>query len=1261
MKKYTVLLALIVGFHHLYAQPVIRNKKYPSLLWEITGNGLKKPSYLIGTMHVSSKMAFHLPDSFYIALKKADVVALETNPEYWQEEMTRYDFGEDDNTDYSDLLRGGPDEYLALNTLQFYKYDNKLQRAISSSPSAINSLLYRSYGNDESDFEEDTYLDMYIFQCGKKLGKRVCGVENYGESMRLMAEAYRDGAKDKNKKERSYGDYDQAYSADKLQEAYRLGNLDLLDSINKFNSTSAAFDEKFLYQRNVIQALSIDSILRSGSELFVGVGAAHLPGDRGVIELLRSRGYHLRPVTMGERANHEKDMIDKMKVPVSFHNYTARDGAFQVQVPGKLYKSGEDDALDQEEYADMSNGSYYVITRVMTNAWMFGHNEARVFSTVDSLLYENIPGKIISKKVISRGGYKGFDIINRTRRGDIQRYNIFITPFEVLFFKMSGNGEYVRTGTEAEKFFGSIQLKEYKNQTPVTGKYSPPYGGFAIELPHQPYIGNDGSWIYDAEDLNTGTNYRVIRTDIHNHHFIEEDSFDLGLLNESFMASDFIDSQLYRHQTTYKGYPALDAKFAAKDGSAYLVRFVIQGPHYYSLVAHGRTETPAMQQFLNSFEIKPFTYASLTSHADTSLYFSVRTTYFPEQKKIRFSIPKFSYIGSEDDEPGNEKQKLQNGVYRHRIISDDSTGEKIYVTFLRMSRYQFIRDSTAFDEELSANLDDSTCIYRLRKRSRLPGGLLTWENIISDTNSSRTLWTKVFYKNGNVYTLRTESDTLSPATSFIQSFYENFSPVDPAVDVDPYAKKSPLFFADLNSTDSSIHDMAVRHLRDVPLDSTDLPALQDAISSINWNQKKYLDTKVMLIGKLGSIRNNRVTDFLNNLFYAANDTVQLQYAALENLLQQRTLYAYRLFSKVMSNDPPVMTEPGFNYSSHISDDLLRKISMRTMGDNGGFFDELDDSLNLTRAIIGDLLPLINLQDYERNMMRLLSRLVDSGYISAVDYESYFGKLYIEAKQELKKQAIAEKKKSIAKAEEEKAPDKVTSDLGSDDDDGNTGLGLYASLLLPFEGKNPNVNTIIAQMLGSDDLRLRYNTLLLLLDRKKPVPDSLISFFASREEYRYELYSDLKERQLLHRFPEAYNTHLLLGRSILLERASYDKPDTVSYVDRRKVSYDGKNGFFYFFRYKAKKDDASWKLAVVGMTTEDPGKFEFEDKETYALFNDYSGSSLYDFTTYTNTRLKEDEPLAPQLDKVVRKLLYSRKKSAKEFYPEDQAGTREVFD
>jgi len=91
MKRLTLFLFSALAVLIVHAQPTKKEKKYPSILWEITGNGVNKPSYLIGTMHVSSKMAFNLPDSFYMAVKSAQVVALETNPETWQEDMSKYD------------------------------------------------------------------------------------------------------------------------------------------------------------------------------------------------------------------------------------------------------------------------------------------------------------------------------------------------------------------------------------------------------------------------------------------------------------------------------------------------------------------------------------------------------------------------------------------------------------------------------------------------------------------------------------------------------------------------------------------------------------------------------------------------------------------------------------------------------------------------------------------------------------------------------------------------------------------------------------------------------------------------------------------------------------------------------------------------------------------------------------------------------------------------------------------------------------------
>lgn len=1270
--KRTLILFLAFLPYLLYAQPKIKNKKYPSLLWEISGKGLAKPSYLFGTMHVSSKLAFHLADSFFLGIRNADVVALETNPESWQEDMSKYELSGSGYQNYSNLYGEGtqlPNDYLRINTLKFYKYDKKIERALYSNPSAINNLLYRSYGNESSDFEEDTYLDMYIYQCGKKWGKKVAGVEQYGESMKLMMEAYKDAAKDRNIKERSY-DNEDIYSSNKLQEAYRSGNLDWLDSINKYNSFSAAFDEKFLYRRNEIQASSIDSILRSGQSLFVGVGAAHLPGSRGVIEMLRREGYRLRPVKMGARDSQHKNQVEKVRVAVSFSTQVADDGLYKVDIPGKFYKFGEEPGLDQRQYADMANGSYYMVTRIMTNAWMWGHSTTRVNKIIDSLLYENIPGKIINKIKISRNGYPGIDLTNKTRRGDIQRYNIFITPFEIIIFKMSGTGEYVKNGEEAKKFFGSIQLKEYRSPEHtaiVWKKYSPSYGGFSIELPHEPYIGNDGSWIYDAEDRNSGTQYRVIRTDIHNYNFAEEDTFDLGLMAESFEASEFIDKLESRTQATYKGYPALDCRYKDKNGVLYLTKFIIQGPHYYTLIAHGRQET-VMNRFLNSFEIKPYTYSASKERQDTSLYYSVKSPVFPEVLKEKLDIPRYTYSTADEDEP-SETDLLENGAFRSKIIANDTTGEKIFVSFFKMQRYNYIKDSTLLEKENERFLfGDSSGIIKMKKKYELPGQTKVWESIITDTGSSRTVRSKTFYKNGIGYSIITQSDTLSKPSFFVQSFFESFVPVYSVQGIDPFSKKSDLFFADFMSNDSVAHKRAIKNLYAVKFDSSDLPQLKKAISFLGWEEKKYLDIKKALIGKLDDIPTKQAADYLKELYYAAGDTLDLQHSLLEVLLQQKTQYAFNVFRDIMTNEPPVLdvsSGRGASDYSPLFNNEMKSFSRRYSYDNGSFMDELQDSLKQTRTILPGLLPLLNLDDYKTSMMQLLGEMVDSNLVSHKDYEMYFSKFLIEAKQELKKQAIAEKQKAIEKAEQGKEDKKNSGNTYDKEDENNSGnekLRLYTTLLMPYWESSPAVQSLLAQTLLSSDKRLKYNTLLLLLRNSKPYPDSLMKYFAGLDDYRYELYKDLKALSKELKFPALYNNHIDLAKSKLLAEKTYDKPDTLIYVDRLPAELKDKRGFVYFFKYKAKKDDASWKIATAGLVPENPEQFEFDKgkrklEDYYFMYNN-SNSLNYNFTRYSDTKIKEDEAVIEQLRKELKRMLYSRRKSAKEFY--EKSGSESYY-
>jgi hypothetical protein len=303
------------------------------------------------------------------------------------------------------------------------------------------------------------------------------------------------------------------------------------------------------------------------------------------------------------------------------------------------------------------------------------------------------------------------------------------------------------------------------------------------------------------------------------------------------------------------------------------------------------------------------------------------------------------------------------------------------------------------------------------------------------------------------------------------------------------------------------------------------------------------------------------------------------------------------------------------------------------------------------------------------MMGLLSRMVDSNLVKPKDYDIYYSKFLIEAKQELKKQAIAEKKKAIQKAEESKTEKKaITSYYNKDDEDeGNEELELYATLLLPYWDINPAVQPVIKQMLSSNDKQLKYSTMLLMLRNNKPFSDTLLPYFAGLDEYRYNLYSDLKQIKKQDQFPAKFNNHLDLGRSALMDKNSYDKPDTLAFVEKIAAEAKGKKGFIYFFKYKTKKDDMSWKLAMVGLVPEDPMQFEFESNGSTAALDfaplkwgsSFRGQGELDFTGFLETKIKEEEPLADQLRKEVKKKLYSLRKSARDFYEDSDSDNYDV--
>ncbi|MEJ7627160.1 MAG: TraB/GumN family protein [Ferruginibacter sp.] len=1209
--RYLVFLFLGIGLFFNASAQRKTVEKYPSLLWEITGNGLSRPSYLFGTMHVSNKLAFHLSDSFYHVLKRVDEVALELNPETWQGQMADLDKLKEN---YYNFVQPAGNDFITENSFRLHNYTGELTAALRNEPSVVNNLLYRSYKAKE-DFEEDTFLDMYIYQTGRKLGKRPAGLENYYQAEKIVLEAYRDMAREKKKKN---PENESDYTTDifeKVQNAYRRGDLDMMDSLEMVMEKSAAFREKFLFERNVIQANSIDSIIKKSS-LFAGVGAAHLPGPRGVIELLRAKGYQLRPIKMSDRDGVQKQGIDDLKVPVHFQKKQAEDKFYSVDVPGELYKVSQDYLpLDRRQYADMSNGSYYIVTRVKTHSSFLNQSLEKVMFKVDSVLYENIPGKILSKKLIEKNKYPGYDILSRTRRGDMQRYNIFVTPFEIIIFKMSGKENYV-DGKEAEQFFSSISFKEEVSKPFL---FVPLQGGFTIQLPHEPHqyfnnISQEDRWEYEATDKNTGNGFLVIKKSVYNFDHLDDDDFRLGLMEESFHNNELFEKQVSRKKISFLGNAALQVKEKLKDGTLIDALFIINGPHNYLLAIKNISDSNLSNDYFNSFGLVPSRYGRAENYLDTFLHAGVKTSVLPG---VDEGMRKIIEQTEEDIENGNNFTgyisywpKIRNAVFK-----SDSTGELISVKVQAFPKYFYITDSAKYwkSEINDPEKKKDMVVHSVRNVSS--GDMAGIRILLKDTGSSQVIDRLVLLKNNYKYSITTITSSVDPDTGFAGPFFSTFHPYNVQNNRSLYESRLSQFFSELFSSDSAVQSRAQQAIQSIYYGPPGIKYIENAINRLNVLNKDYYETKRKFIAELGFIKDStgQVVSLLKTIYRQAGDTSLFQNEVIRSLSEIKTKVAYRDLKNLLLMSPPVF-ENSYDLNS--------------------IFINFQDTLQLSAGLFPGILQLSTLEDYKNKVWSLLRKGVDSGFIKKGAYKKYLREILIDAKVALKKQSNREEKR---RQEEIKNNETTVAVRFSDyEEENEIRLEDYGVLLFPFY-KNKDVQLFFTSVLRSRDENLKLATALQMIKNNIAVPDTLLYALAANEKTRSNFYKGLLPEQRVYMFPGAFKNQLSITRSYIILENEYDKMDSLVFLSKIQTSFKGNEGYVYFYKYRIFAE-SDWKIAMTGLQPLDENKISTDPI----------------ISVLTEYKINETEPLTEQLNKQLKKAIIPLYKSGRNFYSDNYA-------
>lgn len=284
--KSIAVVAVVLISNGVFAQAkkaasVPLNEK--SLLWEISGNGLSKSSYLYGTIHMICGNDYFLSDKTKKAFTASDNLVLEINFSDPKELSTgqQLAYGKEP---LSKTL--SPQQLNELDVLLQKRTGMTVKQVDKFSIMAVMSLItMKSYGCADIKSYEMEFVEM-----AKESQKNVSGFETVLAQMAFLSNAYSDAevitmlqeSNDDDTKKRV-----QNYIQENLPEIYKD-----LTAPKVMNENTKKW---MLEIRNANWAVKMPEMMKDKSTFFA-VGAGHLLGEQGVINLLRKKGYIVKPI-----------------------------------------------------------------------------------------------------------------------------------------------------------------------------------------------------------------------------------------------------------------------------------------------------------------------------------------------------------------------------------------------------------------------------------------------------------------------------------------------------------------------------------------------------------------------------------------------------------------------------------------------------------------------------------------------------------------------------------------------------------------------------------------------------------------------------------------------------------------------------------------------------------------------------------------------------------------------------------------------------
>jgi uncharacterized protein YbaP (TraB family) len=258
-------------------------------LWRVEGHG--KAVYLLGSVHFLKAEDYPLPAPIEAAFTNARIVAFETDIGAMQGPETQLQLLSKATLPQGQTLRD------QLSPSLYTRFTNQLEQTglpaamVASLKPAVAAMALEAVELQKLGYDPEYGLDKHFYNRARKAGKQVVPLETVEFQIGLLTGLSKEEGElvvkttleeiDKTKTE-----------VRELLKAWQTGDADALEKmLNEASREAPAIFKRLVTDRNERWLPQIEAWLRDDSDVIVIVGAGHLVGKEGVVELLRKKGF----------------------------------------------------------------------------------------------------------------------------------------------------------------------------------------------------------------------------------------------------------------------------------------------------------------------------------------------------------------------------------------------------------------------------------------------------------------------------------------------------------------------------------------------------------------------------------------------------------------------------------------------------------------------------------------------------------------------------------------------------------------------------------------------------------------------------------------------------------------------------------------------------------------------------------------------------------------------------------------------------------